>query len=39
MVNSGERKTKAFYLNEFNKVESLIKEGENPVDSLLLTYR
>lgn len=35
MVNSGERKTKAFYYNfEFNKVESLIIEGDNPVNSL-----
>lgn len=32
MVNSGERKTKAFSKNKSNKVESLTKEGESPVD-------
>ena len=32
MVNSGERKTKAFFFKKSNKVESLIKEGDSPVD-------
>ena len=32
MVNSGERTTKAFLQKKSNKVESLTKKGDSPVD-------